>query len=104
MAFTLTGATAIEPKVPGSRRRWVGTVTVDNTYANGTGFTIPATSFGLTNVDQANMSMSQNILFDAVFISGGANLVFKCIVNTTGAELASTVGSGAIFPVEVFGI
>src|ERR1700676_2699668 len=98
MAFTATPLTTTSPSSPGNRRRWVGTITVDNSYLNGTGFTVPATIFGLVTIDLALFSISTNLLYDSVFVSGGANLVFKSIVNTTGVELGSTGGAGAVIP------
>lgn len=112
MAFTFCNAagTAANPVpiVEGNRRLIFGHLKVDNSYTSGTGFACPATVLGLTMVKFMIPQPDTTMANLPTYISGGANATFKVWVLTTaaldGAELASTAGSGLIFPFEAWGI
>lgn len=108
MAFTATPLPAYtlltQPQTPGNQRVWTGTVTVDGTYVSGTGFTVPATLFGMTRIDFAIPQIETTLLNFPTYVSGGANVVFKVVVGSTATQLASSAGSGLIFPMMVIGV
>lgn len=103
IVFTPVAAYA-QPSVPGSRRNWKGTVTLDGaSYVNGTGWTIAAAKFGLAIVDFANISMATVFTHVPVVTAIGANLVIAIVVSATDAELATNAGNGLIFNFDVTG-